>query len=206
MTAHILPIILIRVIYLPPRRGEDLTQRQLRCAAHVPAHMLEAIVPRSLNNFPGVGLVLLQRCVRYQPHVVVDVKVEQWSRFATGLVDDKVVECVVLLISDGLSCARTCGMIRSSCGMLVQTPTEKQKAHLDVHQVVDARTPQLWQLTTTLAKESSDIITLLALLASGRLLVPRAAFAHLDGFAMPTPIPVRISDLNNLLFQLFLLG
>lgn len=61
--------------------------------------MLEAVVPRALDNFSSVTFVLLPRRIRDQAHVVVDVKVEEWARLAARLVDDKVVERIVLRVS-----------------------------------------------------------------------------------------------------------
>jgi hypothetical protein len=58
--------------------------------------MFIPLIITPLNNLSGVRLVFLFCSVGEEPHVIVDVKVEQWSRFTTRLVDDEVIECVVL--------------------------------------------------------------------------------------------------------------
>ena len=70
--------------YLPARGGE---------------YMLVSVVPASLDHFPSVRLVLLDRRIGQKTDVVVNVEVEQGTRLATGLVDDEVVECVVLKLA-----------------------------------------------------------------------------------------------------------
>lgn len=61
--------------------------------------MLVSVVPASLDHFPSVRLVLLDRRIGQKTDVVVDIEVEQRTRLATGLVDDEVVECVVLKLA-----------------------------------------------------------------------------------------------------------
>ena len=68
--------------HLPPRCREDV---------------LIALVPTTLDDLAGVRLVLLLRGVGEQPHVVVDVEVEERAGLPAGLVDDEVVKGVVLV-------------------------------------------------------------------------------------------------------------
>ncbi len=72
-----------RVVDLPARRGK---------------HVFVALVPRALHDLARVALVLLDGGVGDQPHVVVDVEVEQRPRLATGLGHDQVVEGIVLRV------------------------------------------------------------------------------------------------------------
>ena len=58
--------------------------------------MLVSLIPAPLNYFPGVRLVLFDTGIGKQTNVVVDVKVEQWSRLPAGLIHDEVIEGVVL--------------------------------------------------------------------------------------------------------------
>ena len=69
--------------YLPARGGE---------------YMLVSVVPASLDHFPSVRLVLLDRRIGQKTDVIVDIEVEQRARLSTGFVDDKVVERVVLAV------------------------------------------------------------------------------------------------------------
>jgi len=41
-------------------------------------------------------LILLNSSIRHHADVIMDIKIEQGSRFATGFVDNEVVECIVL--------------------------------------------------------------------------------------------------------------
>ena len=60
--------------------------------------MLIALVPTTLDDLSGVGLVLLDRCISQQPNVVMHVEIEERAGLAPGFVDDKVVEGVMLAV------------------------------------------------------------------------------------------------------------
>jgi hypothetical protein len=84
--------------------------------------MLVALIPTTFYDFPRMGLVFLFRSVSEQPHIIVNVKVEQGPRLAARLVNYKVVKCVVLTNEGELRIggrvkrtAHTCGIMRSSC-------------------------------------------------------------------------------------------
>jgi hypothetical protein len=55
------------------------------------------LIISSLYDLSSVRLVLFFCRIRKKTHVVVNIKVEQWTRFAAGFVDNKVVERVVLV-------------------------------------------------------------------------------------------------------------
>lgn len=59
--------------------------------------MFVALIPAAFYDLAGVRFVLLQSRIGEQPHVVVNVKVEQWPRLATRLVDYKVIKRVMLM-------------------------------------------------------------------------------------------------------------
>jgi hypothetical protein len=84
--------------------------------------MLVALIPATFYDFPSMGLVFLFCSVSEQPHVIVNVKVEQGTRLAARLVNYKVVKCVVLTNECELRIGgkverivHTCGIMRSSC-------------------------------------------------------------------------------------------
>jgi hypothetical protein len=56
--------------------------------------MFEPIIPRALHHLSRMTLVLFPRRIADEPDVIVHVEVEQGSRLAARLVDDKVVEGV----------------------------------------------------------------------------------------------------------------
>ena len=58
--------------------------------------MLVPLVPTSFDHFPGMGFVFLFRGIMKKPYVIVDVKVEERSRFSPGFIDNEIVECVML--------------------------------------------------------------------------------------------------------------
>ena len=62
--------------------------------------VLVALIPATFYDLPCMGLVFLFCSVSEQPHVVVNVKVEQWPRLAASLVNYKIVERVVLTNED----------------------------------------------------------------------------------------------------------
>ena len=61
--------------------------------------MLIPLVVTPFHHLACVRLVFLHCRIREQPHVIMHVKVEQRAGFATGFVQDEVVERVVLAIS-----------------------------------------------------------------------------------------------------------
>lgn len=58
--------------------------------------MFVSLVITPFYDFASVRFVLLFGCVREETDVVMDVKVEQGTRFATGFVDYEIVERIVL--------------------------------------------------------------------------------------------------------------
>lgn len=58
--------------------------------------MLVAIIPTSFHDLSSVRFILFLRSVREQSDIVVDVKVEERSRFPASFVDNEVVEGVRL--------------------------------------------------------------------------------------------------------------
>lgn len=58
--------------------------------------MLISLVPTSFHHFSSVGLVFLFRCVMKEPHIVMDIKVEEGTGFPSGLVNDEIVKGVML--------------------------------------------------------------------------------------------------------------
>jgi hypothetical protein len=62
--------------------------------------VLVALIPATFYDLPCMGLVFLFSSVSEQPHVVVNVKVEQRPRLAASLVNYKIVERVVLTNED----------------------------------------------------------------------------------------------------------
>jgi hypothetical protein len=55
-----------------------------------------ALIPTAFYDLARVRFVLFLRRISEQPHIVVNVKIEQRPRLATSLVDYKVVKCVML--------------------------------------------------------------------------------------------------------------
>jgi hypothetical protein len=55
-----------------------------------------ALIPATFYDLASVRFILLHGRVGEQPHIVMDVKVEQRPRLATRFVDYKVIKCVML--------------------------------------------------------------------------------------------------------------
>lgn len=92
---HVASIVLVRVVHLPPRGGKDLNV-SLGSSGRKRTHVLVSVVPGALDDLARVTLILFLCGICQHAHIVVDVKVEQRSRFPARLIDDKVVECIVL--------------------------------------------------------------------------------------------------------------
>jgi hypothetical protein len=67
--------------YLPSRCWKDV---------------LVPLVPTSFDDLPSVGFVFLFGSVVKEPYIIMDVKVEEGTRFSPGFVDDEIVERVML--------------------------------------------------------------------------------------------------------------
>ena len=62
--------------------------------------MFVALIPTAFHHLASMRFVLLHGRVGEQPHIVVDVKVEQWPGLAARFVDYKVIKCVMLTNGD----------------------------------------------------------------------------------------------------------
>ena len=58
--------------------------------------MLVPLVPASFDDLPSVGLVFLFSSIVKEPYIIMDVKVEEGTRFSPGFVDDEIIESVML--------------------------------------------------------------------------------------------------------------
>lgn len=58
--------------------------------------MLVPLVPTSFDDLPSVGLVFLFGSVVEESYIIMDVKVEEGTRFSPGFVDDEIIESVML--------------------------------------------------------------------------------------------------------------
>lgn len=59
--------------------------------------MLIPLIPTAFHDFTGVRFVFLYSRIGQQTDVVVNIKVEQWARFSSRFVDNKVIEGVMLV-------------------------------------------------------------------------------------------------------------
>lgn len=62
--------------------------------------MFVTVVPAALHDFASMRFILLFRGIRKQADIVMDVKIEKWTRLSSGLVHYEVVECMVLRAKD----------------------------------------------------------------------------------------------------------
>mmetsp|Transcript_27537 Transcript_27537/g.60237 ORF Transcript_27537/g.60237 Transcript_27537/m.60237 type:complete len:243 (+) Transcript_27537:753-1481(+) len=129
--------------------------------------MLVAVVPMPLHHFARVRVRLLHTRIVHHTHVLVHAEIKQGSRFASCLVDDEFVEGEVL---------------------------GQDEILLDVHEVVDADSPQLPELRGQLVphrlEEGPDAVPLL----------------DLDHSPVTLPVPVAVRDLQRLRLDLVLLS
>jgi hypothetical protein len=58
--------------------------------------VLVALVPTAFNHFSRVRLVFLLGSIRKQSDVVVDIKIEEGTRFPSGFVDYEIVKGIML--------------------------------------------------------------------------------------------------------------
>lgn len=125
----------------------------------------------------------------------MDVEVEQWPRFAPGLVDYKVVEGIMLIISSvGAVIHRHTYMWNDEI-FLPSSALSQGLAHLYVHQVFIGCAAQFRELGTALAKECADIIPFLALARiSNETRI--SGCTHLYGSTVAASVPVRIHDFD----------
>lgn len=71
-----------------------------RNSTHLPSrcreNMLVSLIITSLNHLSGMRLVLLLRGIGHESNIVVNIEVEERTRFSTGFVDDEVIKRMVL--------------------------------------------------------------------------------------------------------------
>lgn len=58
--------------------------------------MLVSLIITSLNHLSGMRLVLFLRGIGHESNIVVNIEVEERTRFSTGFVDDEVIKRMVL--------------------------------------------------------------------------------------------------------------
>ena len=60
--------------------------------------MLIPLIPASFDNFTRMRLIFLFCSVVEESNIVVNIEIKQGARLSPGLVDDKVIESIMLVV------------------------------------------------------------------------------------------------------------